>query len=111
MESNKLARPRPIGTVSENRPKGPKREPATNRRSRSESLAAFFRAHPLAWVSGLSLAKIAGAYAWRTRVSDLRSAPFNMTIENRQRHVTEPDGRRYIVSEYRFVPAEQPEAA
>lgn len=74
------------------------------RESRTEALAAFFKARPNIWVSGLNLASIAGGYAWRTRVSDLRGAPFNMTIENRQRRVVEPGGRRFIVSEYRFVP-------
>jgi hypothetical protein len=76
----------------------------TLRRSRTlvERLAAFFRAHPDLWIDGRELALVAGAYAWRTRLSELRRPPFVMTIENRQRRIHRPDGS-YVVSEYRFV--------
>ena len=50
-------------------------------------LAAHFRNKPNQWLNGLELAGIAGAYAWRSRCSDLRKPPFNMAIENRQRKV------------------------
>lgn len=63
-------------------------------------LAAFFKARPLVWVDGRELATVAGSYGWRTRVSDLRRPPYNLTIENRQRRAT-----LWVVSEYRFVPA------
>ena len=68
-------------------------------------LGAFFEARPNQWIDGRELARVAGAYAWRTRVSDLRHAPHLMTIENRWRHVR-VDGSRagYRVSEYRWVP-------
>jgi hypothetical protein len=60
-------------------------------------LAAFFNARPGEWIDGMELGRIAGSYAWRTRVSDLRRPPYNLTIENRQRR----QGRR-VVSEYRL---------
>ena len=68
-----------------------------------DRLAAFFKARPGAWIDGRELADVAGAYAWRSRVSDLRREPYYMAIENRQRKVGE-----YTVSEYRFA---VPEAA
>ncbi len=71
--------------------------------SRVEVLADLFRERPLVWIDGREL-EIAGRYAWRTRISDLRRLPFNMTIDNRQRRVGRPDGTHYVVSEYRFVP-------
>jgi hypothetical protein len=61
-------------------------------------LAAFFKARPGEWIDGRDLATVAGAYGWRTRVSDLRRQPYNLTIENRPRR---EDG--YTRSEYRFV--------
>jgi hypothetical protein len=51
------------------------------------------------WVDAMEIAKVAGAMAWRTRLSELRTID-GLRIENRQRKV----GRR-TVSEYRFVPA------
>lgn len=74
-------------------------------------LAAFFRERPGHWVDGRALAPIAGSYAWRTRISDLRRAPFLMTIENRQRTI-ETESGPLVISEYRLVPptvAERPE--
>lgn len=61
-------------------------------------LADYFRAHRGEWVDGLTLAGLAGAYAWRSRISDVR-VQLGMPIENRQRKV----GRR-TVSEYKFTP-------
>lgn len=72
--------------------------------SRSQLLAEFFKARPLVWIDGREL-EIAGRYAWRTRVSDLRRAPYFMNIENRQRRIAREDGTMYVVSEYRYVPA------
>jgi hypothetical protein len=68
-----------------------------------ERLARFLAERPNVWHDGRDLGTIAGSYAWRTRISDLRRPPFNMAIENRQRHVRQPDGTTYTVSEYRFV--------
>jgi len=66
-------------------------------------LAAFFRERPNRWIDGRMLAPIAGSYGWRSRVSDLRRAPFFMTVENRQRTVATENGP-VVISEYRFVP-------
>jgi hypothetical protein len=74
--------------------------------SLAERLAAFFREHPRKWIDGRKLASIAGGYAWRTRVSDLRRPPYSMTLENRLRHIKTTDDGRLTVSEYRCVPAE-----
>ncbi len=70
-------------------------------------LASFFRARPGVWTDGRELATIAGAYAWRSRVSDLRRGPFTMTIQNRMRRYTRADGSTFIVSEYRLVEVEE----
>lgn len=73
----------------------------------NETLAAFFKRRPLEWIDGKRLARIAGQYAWRSRVSDLRRAPYSMTIENRQRSgmsVYQTVNARWKRSEYRFVP-------
>jgi hypothetical protein len=66
-------------------------------------LAAFFRERPGCWIDGRTLGPIAGSYAWRTRISDLRRAPFLMTIENRLRSIQTEDGA-ITISEYRYVP-------
>lgn len=71
--------------------------------TRVSRLAAFFRQRPDCWIDGRLLAPIAGQYAWRTRISDLRRAPFLMTIENRQRTIQTENGP-VVISEYRFVP-------
>lgn len=68
-----------------------------------DQLAAFFEAHPAEWIDGMRLAKIAGAYAWRSRCADLRKR--GMTIENRQRRGISATGVPFTISEYRFVPA------
>jgi hypothetical protein len=60
---------------------------------------ALFRALPGVWIDGLIVARVGGAYAWRTRVSEARKI-IGGTIENRVRR----KGARKI-SEYRFVPA------
>jgi hypothetical protein len=69
--------------------------------SLAAKLAAFFHRHPNTWQDGKTLSLIAGGYGWRTRVSDLRRAPFNMVIENRQRQVKVGD-EVMILSEYCF---------
>lgn len=62
-----------------------------------DRLAEHFRAHPGEWIGGLELAKIAGAYAWRSRVSDCRTQ-LGMRIDNRQRKE-----RDLTISEYRYT--------
>ena len=66
-----------------------------------DRLATFFEARPGQWIDGMALAQIAGSYAWRTRVSDLRKR--GLTVENRQRKIG-----RLTISEYRFVPDQTP---
>ena len=81
-------------------PSGPQRRPAL---TRVAALARYFRARPQVWIDGRELAGVGGAYAWRTRLSDLRHAPFWMVIENRQRRIVAVEGRPAVRSEYRFV--------
>ena len=71
--------------------------PTPNSNSLTGRLASFFREHPNCWIDGREIALIAGAYGWRSRVSDLRRAPFWLQIENRQRRE-----RGFVVSEYCF---------
>ena len=63
-----------------------------------DRLADYFKDRPGVWIGGLQLAEIAGAYAWRTRVSNCRTE-LGMTIENRIRVLD--NGIK--VSEYRYV--------
>ena len=75
--------------------------------SLNSQLEHFFRQHPDEWIDGRKLETIAGRYAWRTRVSDLRIL-LGMTIENRQRRIVPPRDKPllkpYTISEYRYVP-------
>lgn len=66
----------------------------------TERVAALFKARPGVWIPWYELARIGGAMAWRTRVSDVRKAPFLMTIENKIER--REDGVK--VSFYRWVP-------
>jgi hypothetical protein len=84
-------------------------------KSFAETLAIYFKARPLQWIDGKMLALVAGGYAWRSRVSDIRRAPFGMKIENRQRHVERlavgdllGPHAKVAVSEYRYVPPDPP---
>jgi hypothetical protein len=63
-------------------------------------LAKLFLDRRGVWIDGREIAKVAGAYAWRTRVSDLRHAPWTLDIRNRQRRVDGADGETYVISEY-----------
>jgi hypothetical protein len=73
-----------------------------------ERLATFFRSQPNTWHDGRTLAGIAGAYGWRSRISDCRRGPFFLRIANRQRRVRGPNGS-YVISEYRLVNEERGE--
>ncbi len=64
-------------------------------------LADYFEANRGRWIDGRELATIAGAYAWRTRLSECRRAPYLLTVENRIRFVG-----KVKISEYR-VPRAQ----
>ena len=67
----------------------------------TDKLEAFFLQHIDEPIDGMVLAKIAGQYAWRSRVSDLRRrmAPRGFTIENIQ--TRRPD--KSVKSCYRLV--------
>jgi hypothetical protein len=67
-------------------------------------VAAYLEARPDRWIDGREIQAVAGAYAWRTRLSNLRYAPWFMKIENRQRKVVTTKDGNYTVSEYRYVP-------
>lgn len=54
------------------------------RLSLCDKLEAYLKARPNQWIDGIWLENIAGRYAWRTRLSDLRKKR-GMTIQNRQR--------------------------
>lgn len=71
----------------------------------TDRLATFFRERPGVWIDGRVLGRVAGAYAWRTACSRLRRGPFLMTIDNRQLRRHRPDGTRFTISEYCFIPA------
>lgn len=63
-----------------------------------EKVAALFMDKPAGtWIDGLEIAKVGGAYGWRSRVSDCRRL-LGMRIDNRVRRV----GRRAI-SEYAWI--------
>lgn len=70
--------------------------------SRCARLAKFFCEHRGEWIDGRRLQAIAGVYAWRTRISDLRHHPWLLCIENRQRRVEDGD-ESFVVSEYKLV--------
>lgn len=66
----------------------------------NDRLERFFREHPDTWVDGRDLAAIAGSYAWRSRIADIR--PRFASLENRQRR-HRVAGRVYTISEYKAV--------
>jgi hypothetical protein len=87
----------------------------------NDRLEEFLKARPNAWIDGSYLAQVAGKYAWRSRVSDLRRHR-GLTIENRLsvirphesfcalHQATDGSGEcsclrpRFTISEYRYVP-------
>jgi hypothetical protein len=71
------------------------------RPSRADKLAQFFRERPNRWISALDLKPIGGQLSWRSRVADLRRAPYNLNIQNRQRMVRREDGTHVSISEYK----------
>ena len=72
--------------------------------TKRDQLAAYFRDPDNAgyWLDGRELATIAGAYAWRSRVSDCRTQ-LGMQIVNRPR-VLKTNSGNITISEYRYVP-------
>lgn len=71
------------------------------RNSACARLANLLIARRGEWVDGRDLSRIGGYAAWRTRVSNLRKAPWSLDVKNRYRHVQE-DGRKFVISEYRL---------
>lgn len=90
--------------------------------TRTQMVIDYFKAHPNEWIDGLTFAEFAGAYAWRSRISEARAS--GMNIENRQRTEKEHAAncpalqawdiegacsgckkRTFVHSEYRYVPA------
>ena len=80
-----------------------------NTRSLRDNLALYFQQHANVWIDGVTLEMIAGRYAWRSRVSDLRTQ-LGMDIRNRQMRQTDETGKRWTRSDYMYVPNEQREA-
>ena len=74
----------------------------SSRMSLTAQLAAYLTARPNTWIDAHALLQVAGFAAWRTRLSECRKPPFNLTIENRTRTVN-----GYRVSEYRLVVAQE----
>ena len=80
------------------------------RHSYTQDVIDYLTAKPGEFADGLSLARIGGAYAWRTRVSEARHrllAEGRGDIANVQ--IKLADGR--VQSLYSFVPAEPTEQA
>jgi hypothetical protein len=78
------------------------------RQTFNDRIEQFFRERAGEWIPAIALESVGGRQAWRTRVSDVRRER-GLTIENRTRTVRRPDGSRFTLSEYRFVPAGQME--
>ncbi len=57
-----------------------------------ERVAELFRSRPNERVDTFTLEQAGGRRAWRTRVADLRRAPYFMDIENEQVRVKDADG-------------------
>ena len=75
--------------------------------SLTDRLRAYFLAHPNQWIPQRTIADIAGLGGYRTRASELRHAPYSMTIETRVELI---DGdTRAKRSLYRYKPAAQRE--
>jgi hypothetical protein len=75
----------------------------------TDQVAALFRSRPSEWIDMQTLARVGGIGGWRTRVSDLRRAPYDMNIENENhREALDPDGRNWVtVSRYRYMPGQE----
>lgn len=69
-------------------------------------LADYFKAREGRWVDAHELLSVAGFAAWRTRLSELRRAPYGMQIVNRTYR-----RNGLTVSEYKFVKAAAEHAA
>jgi hypothetical protein len=71
--------------------------------SLNDKLEALFKARPYEWIDGKELAEVAGGYAWRTRVSNLRKQR-GMEIGNDVVRRWDAQGKPFKTSYYRYVP-------
>jgi len=62
----------------------------------------LFLANPNKYISADRLAKVGGKYAWRTRTSEVRKAPYCLFIVNRQRQAK----AGHTISEYVYHPVD-----
>lgn len=88
------------------RPRGhetPVGRETANSDSLCDRLARYFQARPNVWIDAHAFFDLAGSMGWRTRISELRHAPWHLRIENRVRVFTRADKSRFTVSEYRLV--------
>jgi hypothetical protein len=69
-----------------------------------EKLANHFKARPNVDIDGLELGRVAGSYAWRSRVAELRFPPYNMNIKNSQPIEKTAAGLTFKRSLYRYIP-------
>ena len=67
-------------------------------------LAALFERQPNVYHSALTLAQVGGRLSSRTRLSELRRAPYFMNIKNRVTRRKLADGRIVLESEYGYFP-------
>lgn len=90
----------------------PLAQASTRRPSLTDKLAKYFAERPNRWIDGRELSRVAGFYAYRTRVSECRTI-LGMNIENRVRRVTALEAdpslirtpeQPFSISEYRYVP-------
>lgn len=72
------------------------------RDSRCARLARLFVENRGKWIDGRILAAEGGIYAWRSRVAELRQAPWLLSIDNQQRRVTDERGGTFVISEYKL---------
>ncbi len=70
----------------------------------NQRLAAYFTARPWEWIDAHVLLAIGGTFAFRTRISELRRAPYYMTIENHTERLKDTHGQWYTRTRYRFEP-------
>jgi len=79
------------------------------RKGNTTKVLELLRANPRVWIKAEHFMDLAGAMAWRTRISDARKVIEREggKLENRQTHVRRGDPDRevaFIVSEYRYLP-------
>jgi hypothetical protein len=81
---------------------------STNQRTAAcIQLAVYFLARPNQDIPAPDLVPLGGLCSWRTRISDLRKAPYHLDIRNETRTARRADGSAYKASFYRYIPAEE----